>query len=170
MGKPARGFSLLETLIAMVLVGMAMTGLVIAFVGSSQFGVLARRQATAMALARSLSVQLQTADYADPRLANANAANDANWTDSAGALATDPVDLTSANGADVAIVTDKSLTVGNEWFNEYITVAPEVDTGVELGRNYAVIVTYRVANRWYRAVAIGFRYNPANVGVGLLPI
>jgi len=65
-----RGFSLLETFVALVLVAIAATGLVVAFVGSTKFGVLARRQANAVALARSVAGQLTRAAYTDTRLAN----------------------------------------------------------------------------------------------------
>ena len=61
-GGGLRGFSLLETLIALVLVGIAMTGLVVTFAGSGQLGVMGRRQATAMAIARSWASQLSHAD------------------------------------------------------------------------------------------------------------
>src|SRR5438045_1686406 len=43
--KPQRGFSLLEVLLALVLVGFSMTALVVAFLASGQFGVHARRRA-----------------------------------------------------------------------------------------------------------------------------
>ena len=59
----ARGFSLLETLIALSLVGVAMTGLLVAFVGSGKFGVLSRRQANAMALGRSIASQIDAAPW-----------------------------------------------------------------------------------------------------------
>src|SRR4051812_32608635 len=53
MRTPHRGFSLLETLIALILVGVSMTALVMAFLNSGKYGVLSRRQATALILARS---------------------------------------------------------------------------------------------------------------------
>src|SRR3954471_8739689 len=76
-----RGFSLLETFVAMVLVAIAATGLVVAFVGSTKFGVLARRQANAVALARSVAGQLTRAPYSDARLANNNTQNDTTFAD-----------------------------------------------------------------------------------------
>src|SRR5437879_4651045 len=79
-----RGFSLIEVVIAMMLVGVAMTGLLVAFVASGQFGVLSRRQATALAVARSVSGQLSRLAYSDPLLSNANANNDANIADPTG--------------------------------------------------------------------------------------
>ena len=61
----SKGTTLLETMIALVLVAVAMTGLIVAFVGSGQFGVLSRRQATAMAVARSIAGQLDHAPWTD---------------------------------------------------------------------------------------------------------
>src|SRR5258705_11069333 len=77
----ARGFSLLEMLIALVLVGLSMTALLVAFVASGQFGVLSRRQATALALASSIAGQLNYAPYGDARLVNNNVQNDTNFAD-----------------------------------------------------------------------------------------
>ena len=76
-----RGFSLLETMIALVLVAFAMTALVMAFGSSSKFGLLGRRQANAVALARSIAGQLSMASYADARLVNNNNGNDASFAD-----------------------------------------------------------------------------------------
>ncbi len=164
-----RGFSLLETLIALLLVGIAMTGLVVTFVGSGQFGVLSRRQANALTVARSLATQLSHAPYTDPRLVNNNALNDTTFTDPAGlfASATTPG---ASNAPDSALGT---FTVGVEKYDVFVNVAPQMDPTnitLEMGRMIAVIVRYRVAGTYMRAVAMGYRYNPTAVGVGQLPL
>src|SRR5689334_14978837 len=104
------GFSLLETLVALALVAVAMTGLIVAFVGSGKFGVLARRQANAVALARSIANELDAAAWNDPRLVNSNAANDLVFADPAGQFAL-PTLPTGNNAPDNALGT---FNVGSE--------------------------------------------------------
>jgi len=166
-----RGFSLIETLIALTLVGMAMTGLLVAFVASGQFGVLARRQATALMVARSLAGTLSRAAYTDTRLGNNNTNNDAStaFADPNGLFA----QATLPTGNDAPDVTTTSVTVGNETFEVYVNVSPQMDPvniTVEQGRQFAVIVRYKVGSQFMRAVALGYRYNPATIGVGQLPL
>src|SRR6267378_3447178 len=142
----ARGFSLLETLIALVLVGLSMTALLVAFVASGQFGVLSRRQATALALASSIAGQL---NYARPSLPTGNDAPDS---------------------------TLPLQNVGNESYEAYVNVVPRMGDGnwdpttLEMGRAFAVIVRYRVGQKVMRAVSLGYHYNPAAVGTGTLPL
>ena len=170
-----RGFTLLETMVAMVLVAIAMTGLAMTFLGSSKYGMLSRRQANAVTLARTLAGQLSHADYADPRLANSNLGNDGTFADAAGLFARTALP-TGANAPDAALGT---FAVGNESYDAYVNVAAQMDpvnSTQEMGRYIAVIVRYRVgavgsAGAVYmRAVALAYRYNPALVGVGTLPL
>jgi prepilin-type N-terminal cleavage/methylation domain-containing protein len=164
-----RGFSLLETLIAMVLVAVSMTALVVAFVATGQFGVLSRRQATAVAVARSIAGTHSHVPYTDARLVNNNNLNDANFTDPNGIFALPT--LPAGNDAPDNVL--PSVTVGNESFDVYVNIAPLMDTVSvlsEQGRQFAVIVRYKVGSQFMRAVAIGFRYNPTIVGVGQLPL
>jgi len=171
------GFSLIETLISLVLVGMAMTSLVVAFVASTRFGVLGRRQATALALARSIAGDLSRVAYTDARLANANDKNDANIADPNGLFALPS--LPSGNDAPDAVLGTRN--VGGESYDTYLNVAIATDpdiAGREIGRTYAVIVRYRVGGtatdpngaKWMRAVAIGYHYNPVAVGTGAIPL
>jgi prepilin-type N-terminal cleavage/methylation domain-containing protein len=172
------GFSLLETMIALVLVAFAMTALVMAFGSSSKFGVLGRRQANAVALARSLAGQISLAAYADPRLLNNNNQNDATFADPNGIFA----GRTLPTGGDPD-APDSSLgtfTVGSERYDVYVNVSPLMDPVnvlLEQGRQFAVIVRYQMGDRagtnegaFRRAVVLGYRYNPANMGVGQLPL
>ena len=172
----ARGFSLLETLIALSLVAVAMTGLLVAFVGSGKFGVLARRQANAVAVGRSLANELQFAPWDDVRLVNTNSGNDAAFADPAGHFAL-PSLPTGAEAPDYTYPdTDPdhpsgSFKVGDETYQVYINVAPD---GAE-GMLFAVIVRYRVGGdaaggTYMRAVVVGYRYSPTSVGVRQLPI
>jgi len=163
--KPQCGFTLLEVLVALVLVGLSMTTLVIAFVASGQFGVLGRRQATALMLARSQASSMIHAPYADPRLANPNAANDATFADANALFAKS----TLPTGGDAPDVILANVTVGSETYEEYVNVATDpvgAAAGSESGLFFAVIVRYKVGGRYMRAVAIGYHYNPPVIGLG----
>jgi type II secretory pathway pseudopilin PulG len=172
----AQGFSLLETFVALVLVAIAMSGLAVAFVGSGKYGVLSRRQANAVSLARSIAGQLNRAAYNDTRLANNNTNNDSTFADPNGLFALP----TLPTGNDAADSSLGAFNVGNESYDVYVNVAPLMDpvnVTIEQGRQFAVIVRYQVGNRpnsndakYMRAVVLGYRYNPANVGVGQLPL
>src|ERR1700704_6465588 len=168
----ARGFSLLETLIALVLVGLSMTALLVAFVASGQFGVLSRRQATALALASSIAGQLNYAPYGDPRLVNNNVQNDINFADPDG-LYSQPGLPTGNDAPDSTLAVQK---VGNESYEAYVNVVPRMGDGnwdsttLEMGRAFAVIVRYRVGQKFMRSVSLGYHYNPAAVGTGTIPL
>lgn len=176
--KHDSGFSLLETTIALVLVAFAMTALVLAFGSSSKYGVLGRRQANAVALARSLAGQISLASYADPRLVNTNNQNDANFADPNGAFAQRT--LPTGGDPDAPDNALGTFNVGSETYEVYVNVAPLMDPVnvlLEQGRQFAVIVRYRMGDRagtnegtFRRAVVLGYRYNPANMGVGQLPL
>lgn len=164
-----RGMTLLETMIALLLVGLSMTVLVLAFLGSGQYGVISRRQANAITVARSIANQLNHAAWTDARLANSNTGNDTDFADAAGIFAGATVP-TGANAADSAL---GPITVGDESFDTYVNVLPQMDplnNTIEMGRLFAVIVRYRVGTRFNRAVVLGYRYNPGTVGVGQLPL
>lgn len=161
----SKGTTLLETMIALVLVAFAMTALIIAFVGSGQFGVLSRRQATAMAVARSLAGQLDHAPWTDPRIQNNNLLNDANFADPNGLFARSAL----PSGNDAPDFTLPNQTVGSETYEAYVNVAP-APAADPSGVAFAVIVRYRVGSKWMRAVALGFHYNPALVGTGAVPL
>jgi prepilin-type N-terminal cleavage/methylation domain-containing protein len=183
-----RGFSLLETMIALVLVAFAMTALVLAFGSSSKFGVRGRRQANAVALARSIAGQLSMAAYTDVRLVNNNNQNDANFADPNGVFAVrtlptgsdpDAPDYAYPNPcADVNCASP--APAGAETYQVYVNVAPLMDpvnVTLEQGRQFAVIVRYQMGDHtgsnegtFRRAVVLGYRYNPANMGVGQLPL
>jgi prepilin-type N-terminal cleavage/methylation domain-containing protein len=179
----SRGFTLLETLIAMSLVSISMTGLVVAIGSSSKYGTLARRQATAMTVARSQAEVLSHTAYGDPSLANSNINND----DIAGTPLTkiaDPTGLfakatipTGNDAPDVKLAVKggtaqggirDQLLVGDEPYEVFVNVSPVVDpnnAALQIGKQIAVIVRYKIGTQFMRAVAIGYRYNPAAVGV-----
>jgi prepilin-type N-terminal cleavage/methylation domain-containing protein len=176
--KHDRGFSLVETITALLLIAFAMTALLLAFGSSGKYGVLGRRQANAVAVGRSIAGQLSTFAYTNALLANTNTQNDANFADPNGLFA--QAALPTGNDApDGAWGTP--VVIGTESYDVYVNIAPLMDPvniTLEQGRQFAVIVRYRVGNSstnaneatWRRAVVLGYRYNPANMGVGQLPL
>jgi prepilin-type N-terminal cleavage/methylation domain-containing protein len=163
--QDAPGFTLIEVMIALVLLAIGMTALIAAFVSSGQIAVLGRRQNAATSIARSIAGTLQLAAYSDPRLANSNPANDATFADPNLLFARPAV----PSGVDAPDVTIGVFSMSNENFTVYVNVSPDVDaSGVEQGKDFAVVVRYRVGTVWARALAQGYRYNPAaNGGAGL---
>lgn len=179
-----RGFTLLETMVAMVLLGIALIALAVAFASSGKYGILARRQATAVTLARTLAAQLSHSDYTNANLTNTNPANDTTFTDPAGLFAKTALP-TGANAPDASL---GSFTIGlapwvagskAERYDAYVNIAPQMDptnATLVMGVLIAVIVRYRVGTAgsseavFMRAVALGYHYNPAAVGVGTLPL
>lgn len=170
------GFSLLETMIALVLVAFAMTALVVAFASSGKFGVLSRRQANAVALGRSIAGQLNMAAYTDARLVNNNTQNDLSFADPAGLFASSAL----PTGNDAPDNSLGTIVVGSESYDVYVNVAPLMDpvnVTLEQGREFAVVVRYQMSGTpnsneatYRRAVVLGYRYNPVNMGVGQLPL
>jgi len=176
MARKAHGFTLLETVIALSLVSVSMTGLVVAMGSSSKYGALARRQATAMTVARSQVEALAHATYNPPALGldtTSNTLNDTDvlFADPAGAFA--GATIPTGNGApdatlpSVFVGQDLSRSIRGEQYDVYVNVRPTNDpsTGTEMGKQIAVIVRYKIGAQWMRAVALGYRYNPAAMGV-----
>jgi len=173
--RAPRGFTLLETLIALSLVSVSMTGLVVAIGSSSKFGALGRRQATAMTVARSQAEVLSHAAYGDASIANSNINNDdiAKFADPTGLFANATIP-TGNDAPDVKLALSTGgigpqVKVGDdEKYDVFVNVRPVTDPNnatLEIGKQIAVIVRYKVGAQWMRAVAIGYRYNPAAVGV-----
>jgi len=179
MARGSRGFTLLETLIALSLVSVSMTGLVVAIGSSSKFGALARRQATAMMVARTVAEDLSHRPYGDVSLTNAITANDVDdsFADPAGGFATGTVATSGAKAPDysfpapILIGADAANSIPGEKYDVFVNVRPSAETGacagapVEQGKQFAVIVRYKIGSQWMRAVALGYRYNPCVLGV-----
>ena len=187
MARRSRGFTLLETLIALSLVSVSMTGLVVAIGSSSKFGSLARRQATAMTVARSQVEALVHAyedheddlaqiAHGDASITNSNTANDGvDFADPSGAFASGTIAATGANAPDYTLPTPVLIgadatavpKIDGEKYDVFVNVKPVLDpvNSSEMGKQIAVMVRYKVGAQWMRAVAIGYRYNPGIMGV-----
>jgi prepilin-type N-terminal cleavage/methylation domain-containing protein len=167
MVRRARGFTLLETLIALSLVSVSLTGLVVAVGSGSKYGALARRQATAVAVARSEAEALSHLAYSDPTIADTVTGNNGDdvFADPSGRFASATVP-TGSNAPDFTFA--QPVLVGAESYDVFVNVRPLKDpgNGVDtLGTQIAVIVRYKVGAQYNRAVILGYRYNPTLVGV-----
>jgi len=170
MARGSRGFTLLETLIALSLVSVSMTGLVVALGSSSKFGALARRQATAMTVARSQAATLSHAPY--PTVAVPTILSDTNPGNNVNASFGDPnarfASATTPTGNDSPDASLGQIKVGSEPYDVFLNVRPVADPSnalVSQGTEIAVIVRYKIGAQWMRAVAIAYRYNPTALGV-----
>lgn len=164
--KARRGFTLAETLIAMVLVAFSMTALVASFTASSRLGTLTRRQANAVAIGKKWVAALSTAAWNDARLVNNNTNNDANYMDPQSLFALDTLPTGNdapdwPTGGAVQTETDPS----GENYEIYVNVAPFGN-----GKDFAVIVRYSVGAVRARAVVQGFKLDLATIGARGLPL
>lgn len=165
-----RGFTLVETTVALVLVAMAATTLVMAFGAASRFGVLTRRQANAVALARSQAAILSTLPYGDLKLVDSNTGNSATFADPAGLFAQSTLP-TGADAPDWPLAgAVQTINLYGESYELYVNVVPDVVNGSEQGKDFAVIIRYHVGTTWARAVVLGYRYNPASNNSMWMPI
>jgi prepilin-type N-terminal cleavage/methylation domain-containing protein len=164
-----RGLTLVETMVAMAVMVIGAMGMV----GMSQQGMRlnldGRRMTRAVAIAEDLVNQIQTWDYADPRLANRSPGNDADIGDAAQAFeAAGPpanVDHGEAdlvlNGLDWNGIPAASLQVGG--YERYWNVATPDDNngnGVPDALRVAVIVRWPHGAGWRRIVFYVSKLNP----------
>jgi hypothetical protein len=137
----------------------------------------AREITRATAIAQDLMNQLQTWEYADPRLADSNGTNFADLADDARAFedgaGTPPYDHAEAdltlNGRDWNGLPTASLAAGG--FERYWNVTPlnpdgsRIDVGgngLEDGMRVAVVVRWPQGSRWHRVVLLGYKLNPGD--------
>ena len=159
------GFTLLETMIALVLVAMSMTSLVMAFGAASRFGVLTRRQANAVALGRTRAAILSTLLYTDARLTVTSGNTLATYADPTGQFAQSAVP-TGSTAPDWPTSGTQTINSNGEIYELYVNVVADGTSG----KDFAVITRYRVGGTWARAVVLGYRYNPAANNIAWLPI
>lgn len=79
--RPARGFTLLETVIAMAVLLIGSTGLLGLHRVGTRMNADARVMTRATAIAQDLANQVQLWRYDDPRLVNTTTSNDAKYSD-----------------------------------------------------------------------------------------
>lgn len=166
-----RGVTLIEVMVASVVLLVAALGMLGLHATGVRMEGQAREIGRATAIAQDLLAQIQLWEYADPRLANSNATNDADYADTAAAFeapgSTPPYDhaegdLASAsydwNGLPAA-----ALALGG--FERYWNVAEPDDVnanGTPDGRRIAVVVRWPRGSGWHRVVVVGFKVNPGD--------
>ncbi|HSB19043.1 MAG TPA: prepilin-type N-terminal cleavage/methylation domain-containing protein [Anaeromyxobacteraceae bacterium] len=170
-GTP-RGLTLIEAMIAMVVMLIAAVGMLGLHVQGQRIDADALRIMRATAIAQDLTSQIALWPYADPRLVNADTANDA-------ALG-DPAFAFEATGAPPADHGEADLTLGGTLWNGIATadlpqgyerywnvaypVNPVFDTngnGISDSMQIAVIVRWPSGGGFRRVVLLSVKENPA---------
>jgi prepilin-type N-terminal cleavage/methylation domain-containing protein len=169
-----RGLTLLESMIAMVVLLVGALGLLTLNSTANRMNGDARRMTRATAIAQDLLNQVETWDYAtDARLVNVRAANDSPLRHADGDFrfesSADPLrdeladhgeaELTPANFGGVPAA---QLAEGG--YQRFWNVAAPDDSngnGVADGRRVAVIVRWPHGTTWRRIVLHGMAINPA---------
>jgi type II secretory pathway pseudopilin PulG len=170
-----RGVGLIEVMVAMMVLLVGATGMMSLHSTGLRLQSEAREITRATAIAQDLMNQIQSWEYADARLSNANAANDRDVGDDAqlfNAYGTTPpfdhaeVDL-AAGGAGWTGIPAETLAVGG--FERYWNVTTSNDDGTPIdtagnglvdGMHIAVIVRWPQGGIWHRVVLHGFKVNP----------
>jgi type IV pilus assembly protein PilV len=175
--RSQRGVTLIEAMVAMVVLLVGAIGMVSIHSTGARLQGEAREVTRATAIAQDLMNQIQTWEYADARLANANAANDRDPSDDAGAFSvygtTPPfdhaeADLTAGGGTWTGIPTAALATGGFERYWNVSTINPDgslidaAGNGVADGMRIAVIVRWLQGSAWHRVVLHGYKVNPGD--------
>ncbi len=173
--RPACGFSLIEAMVAMVVLLVGSIGMMSLHSTGLRLQGEAREITRATAIAQDLMNQIQTWEYADPRLSNPNSSNDRDVGDDAQLFtvygSAPPSDHAEAdltlNGAGWTGIPGSNLAVGG--FERYWNVSnlnPDgslIDSGsngLVDGMRVAVIVRWPQGGTWHRVVLHGFKVNP----------
>jgi type II secretory pathway pseudopilin PulG len=170
---PERGTTLLEGMIAMAVLMIGAMGAISAQKIGVQTNADARRLTRASAVAQDLVDQIALWPYGDPRLQNANPANDADLGDTAQAFENPapPADHGEADlGAGFAGLSTAEIQDGFR-FERFWNVAYVDDAdgdGVPDAARIAVIVRWPVGGiganqRFRRIVAFSTKHNPAEL-------
>jgi len=163
------GFTLIEVMVAMVLLLITALGLVGLASQGNAMNADGRRMTRATAIAQDLVANVELWAYDDARLANATTANDTDLGDADGHYETDPspgadhdeAHLRLGGGAWLGIAT-ADLAAGS--FERFWNVA-EVDdwnaNGIPDMKRIAVVVRWPHGSSWRRIVLFTTKINPA---------
>jgi Tfp pilus assembly protein PilV len=164
----ARGFTILEALIAMVVITIGSIGMMSLMSTGQRLNADARQMTRAVAVGEDLLGQIATWQYSDARLA-AGATGGADITDEAQNFETQ--DAPTFDHSDVELISPPdanpnfygiSNTSLNGDYQRYWNVAYVDDSnanGVWDGVRIAVIVRWRQGGAWRRVVLTGFKPN-----------
>jgi hypothetical protein len=169
-----RGATLIEAMLAMGLLMLGAAGMVGLQRQGNLFMADARRTTRAATFAQDLLGQIELWDFDDPRLANAEPANDADIGDSAfqfQALETPPADHGEADltlGGTTWLGLPSDLLVANGMERYWNVAYPDDENGnsVPDAVRVAVLVRWRASDApgsaWRRAVFVLTKVNPAD--------
>jgi prepilin-type N-terminal cleavage/methylation domain-containing protein len=167
-----RGLTLIEAMIAMVVMLIAAVGMLGLHVQGQKVNADALRILRATAIAQDLTSQIALWPYGDPRLVNANTANDATIGDPGFAFeAPGPppsdygeTDLTAGGTVWNGIPTAELPQGYERYWNVAYPVNPVFDTngnGISDSMQIAVIVRWPSAGGFRRVVLLSVKENPA---------
>ncbi len=161
----ARGFTLIEALLAMAVVTIGAAGMMSLLSTGLAFNGDARRMTRAVAIAQDLMNQIELWPYDDPRLA-AGAKGGSDITDDAASYETAITPVCDHAEADLG-ATFRGIPASElgDLYQRYWNVAYVDDTnsnGVWDGVRVAVIVRWRHGSAWRRVVLTGFKPNTVN--------
>jgi prepilin-type N-terminal cleavage/methylation domain-containing protein len=164
----ARGMSLIEVMIAIALLVVAASGVARMTGHGIKLNADSRRITRAVSIAQDLLGQVQTWDYDDPRLANTDTTNDADYGDGdqkfeGTTFAADHGEADLAlNGLDWNGLTSPALAAAG--YERYWNVAEPDDTngnGIADGKRIAVIVRWPHGPSFRRVVLYTAKVNPS---------
>jgi len=172
-----RGVGLIEAMMAMVVLLVGAMGMMSLHSTGVRMQGEAREITRATAIAQDLMSQMQTWDYADPRLSNLNTANDRDVADDAQLFtasgSTPPFDHAEADLAPLGTswtgIPTEGLAVGG--FERYWNVSTSNPDGSAIdsngnglvdGMHLAAIVRWQQGSSWHRVVLHGFKVNPGD--------
>lgn len=163
-----RGLTLVESMVAMAIMLIGATGMVAMSRQGVRLNGDGRRMMRATTIAEDLANQIELWEYADPRLANTSASNDADYADSAGAFETQATvsadhgeDDLQAGGAEWMGLPRATVEQGG--YQRYWNVAEPDDTngnGKPDGKRIAVIVRWPQGSGFRRIVLHVAKQNP----------
>lgn len=167
-----RGLTLIEAMIAMVVMLVAAVGMLGLHVQGQRIDADAVRILRATAIAQDLVGQIALWPYNDPRLANANAGNDATLGDPDFAFEAEGPPPADHGEADLTLggtlwngIPTADLSSGYErYWNVAYPTSPAFDTngnGISDSMQVAVIVRFPSGGRFRRVVLLSIKGNPA---------
>ena len=171
-GRQQRGLTLIEAMIAMVVMLIAAVGMLGLHVQGQKVNADAQKILRATAIAQDLSSQIALWPYTDPRLANASTANDALVGDPGFAFEVDAPPPADHGEADLTLggtlwngIPTADLGSGYErYWNVAYPVTPAFDTngnGISDSMQVAVIVRFPSGGGFRRVVLLSIKGNPA---------
>ncbi len=168
--RAARGFTLVEVMVAMAVLMIGAVGLIGMSMQGYRMNMDGRRITRATTLAQDLVNQIQLWDYNDPRLLNANTANDGDIFDTElkfeDGSKTPPADHGEADltlGGAAWLGIPAAELQGGE-YERYWNIAEPDDTnmnGTPDGKRITVIVRWRQGFGFRRVVLFAAKINPA---------